>query len=503
MKTNVLVIVVDALRFDRVGAFGGRELTPHIDNLASNAAVFTDAYSTTNVTDPAITSIQTGRYPLSHGVINHGTRVTDEEKHTVEQITQLPEVLSDAGYSTAKFGRPLGRWHRKGFDRYPSSMETEEAFDEQDDTTPLRHRVGDALKRIHPRFSTAASELYQATKLVLQNAPEKGDVIANYRNRTDDVVRNFETFVRDSTPFYSFVHLMDTHTPYTANPELVNSYLDEFDYQTDVSMRGTGRHPASFDQLVLGGEYPELREQYYLSDGTPTTAITDAHYDATVTQADERVGTILDVLKETGVFDDTLIVFVADHGESLTEHGIYHDHHGLYDVSTHVPLIVRPPGGASREVSEFVQITDIAPTVESYTGTDGVDADGYSLRPVIEDGESLDRRYILAEEAHTQRRRMVRSHDSKLIYLLDGDTICRYCGVQHAPEIEFYDLETDPHERENIAESREDAVVELQEYGERTADAFTQRKPQVAGDTDVEYEDEDEVEERLEALGYR
>jgi arylsulfatase A-like enzyme len=500
MKTNVLVIVVDALRIDRVGAFDGRELTPNIDRLATESAIFTNAFSTTNVTDVAVTSIQTGRYPLSHGVINHGTRVTDQEKNTVEQITQLPEVLSESGYRTAKFGRPLGRWHRKGFDRYPSSMERRVAFDKRDGNKSAKQRIGDSLERIHPALRTTASKLYQSIQSI-QTPPEKADIIAKYQNASDEVIQNFENFIQGSSPFYSFIHLMDTHASYEANPEVVKSHLDELEYRTDVSMRGTGSHPRVFDELINNGEYPGIKEKYYLPDGSPTTAITDAHYDAAVTQADNRVGKILELLKKSGVYDDTLIVFLSDHGESLTERGIYHDHHGLYNESVHIPLIIRPPNGASKEITEFVQITDIAPTIEQYTDTELTDTDGYSLRPVIEENQSVNRQYILAEEAHTQRRRMVRSKDSKLIYSLDGDTVCRYCDVQHASEIEFYDLVEDPNETDNVAKSNENNLLKLKRYGDKKAEEFKKRRPD--SNEEITYEDEEEVEERLEALGYR
>lgn len=502
METNVLVIVVDALRLDRVGAFGGRELTPNIDSLATESAIFTNAYSTANATDVAVTSIQTGRYPLSHGVVNHGTRVTDQEKNSVEQLTQLPEVLSESGYRTAKFGRPLGRWHRKGFDKYPSSMERMAAFDKRDkndENGSAKQKIRESLERIHPALRTTASKLYQS----VQSPPEKAEVVAKYQDASDDVVQNFEDFIQKDTSFYAFVHLMDTHAPYEANPEVVKTQLDEFEYRTDVSMRGTGSHPRTFDELIENGEYPEIKERYYLPDGSPTTAITDAHYDAAVTQADNRVGKILTLLRESGVYDDTLIVFLSDHGESLTEHGIYHDHHGLYDVSVHIPLIIRPPNGASKEITEFVQITDIAPTIEQYADTDEIDADGYSLRPVIEENQPIDRSYILAEEAHTQRRRMVRSKDSKLIYLLDGSTICRYCDVEHASETEFYDLVEDPSETENVAKSSEEKVLQLREYGDERATEFKKRRPDTKTEQRVTYGDEDEVKDRLEALGYR
>ena len=88
-----------------------------------------------------------------------------------------------------------------------------------------------------------------------------------------------------------------------------------------------------------------------------------------------------------------------------------------------------------------------------------------------------------------------------MIYSLDSDTVCRYCGVQHAPGTEFYDTTSDPGETENIANSQTEHVDELREYGDLTAASFEAKRPDGSGG--VNYEDEDEVKERLEALGYR
>jgi membrane-anchored protein YejM (alkaline phosphatase superfamily) len=348
MTYNVVVVVVDALRADKVGAVGEQELTPNVDEFAEDAVTFTNAFTTINATDPAVTSLQTGLYPLSNGVINNGIEVTDAEKQSIEQITQLPECLSEAGYRTAKFGRPLGRWHRRGFDIYPSSMETSEAFDVRNESQNLKGRIASGLNSIHPKLQESASRLYntatEATKNQLPNeeATNKAD--------EDGVVDNISEFVSGDSPFYAFVHLMNTHGPYIADPDHVVSLLNKFDYPVDRGynpMTDTNHVgdiiSSDFQEAILAGEYPEIREKYYFDSGEPSTAIVDAHYDAAVTKADERFGQIIEELRQSSVYEETIVAFLADHGESLTENGIYYNHHGLYDVSTHIPLIIRPP----------------------------------------------------------------------------------------------------------------------------------------------------------------
>lgn len=501
MPPNVVVIVIDALRADRVGALDGRELTPNIDQFAENSARFSNAFSTSNATDVAITSIQTGRYPLSHGVLNHGKHVTKSEKQKVENISQLPEVLSDNGYQTAKFGRPLGRWHRNGFDRYPTKMESRVAFDRNEGDGG--NKAGQLLEQIHPRLRTVARNTKNEITDLLSEDDKKISGATDIGLDKQSVVNKFEAFIDDSANFYSFIHLMDTHAPYGADPDVVVEYLNKYDYDVRRVSEISQNVPEKFHELIQDGAYPEIRQRYYFDDGSPCTAIVDAHYDAAVSEADERVGDIIDVMKSRDIYDDTLTIVLSDHGESLTEHGIYYDHHGLYDVSTRVPLFVRPPGGCSTTTSDLVQIIDIAPTIEAYVGSDEIQSDGQSLKPIIEDKESIRRDHVLAEEAHTQRRRMLRTPKEKLIYSLDGDTVCRYCDVQHAPENELYNLVEDPTESKNVAGEQQNRVSEVKELANAITSEFEARCPSPESDSTVEYEDEEAVQERLEALGYR
>jgi len=511
MEPNILVIVMDALRYDRVGALEGRKITPNIDEFAVDAVKFTSAFSTTNATDPAVTSLNTGRYPASQGLINHGTRVTKAEKRSVEQIPQIQEVLSAEGYRTAKFGRPLGRWHRKGFDIYPSSSEARVSMEQREQTgqtkpgerTGTKQQVATALERIHPSLRTAASVAYRNTINIKQHMGVTPTQDESDSSRSHDgVIENFREFVDGRSPFYAFIHFMDTHRyGRDFDPERIVEYLRTYDY--DVDRAHEIREGNRFRQLIEDGEYPDIANKYYLPDGSPTTAVSNAHYDASVTHGDERVGEILDILRAAGIFEDTLIIFLADHGESLTEHGIYYDHHGLYDESVKIPLIVRPPGGADKKVDDFVQINDICPTIVAYTECSGLTPDGRSLRPAIERDESIERDFVMAEEAHTQRRRMIRSRESKLIRLVDGNPICRYCDIQHAEPIELYRLDVDSDEKNNVANSHPSTVEKLGKICDERISDYEYSKPANNTAKKISYDDEEEIHEHLRALGYR
>lgn len=295
MNPNVVIIVVDALRADRVGALGGRDITPNIDDFAAESTVFKNAFTTANATDPAVTSIMTGRYPHSSGLINHGNRVTGAEKSAIENVTQLPELLSEAGYKTAKFGRALGRWHRNGFDIYPDVRGGHETYPVHDFVRGDLNRakiVGNALESIHPRLREVAQRLYRSWVSQIKSDYGESDSLL------DETVQDVLDFVDTSSPFFAFVHLMDTHAPYTADPGLVSSYLEEFDYTVDTIGDVPKKIPYGFLDWVRRHRVGGLEERFFFPDGTPSTSVIDAHYDAAVTEADARVGNILSGLRE-------------------------------------------------------------------------------------------------------------------------------------------------------------------------------------------------------------
>jgi len=501
------MIVVDALRADRVGVLGGRELTPNIDRFASDAAVFSQAFSTTNATDSAITSLLTGRYPLSHGIINHGRHVNNNEMNIVDNVRSLPEVLSNEGYHTAKIGRPLGRWHRNGFDKYPDVGEKSTAKDVNKSVKKeLEIKSSNILYGISPKAANFASKWYWHLNTAAESFIPRSNKSGG--GETDIVVKEFEETIQNDCPFFTLVHLMDTHIPYDSDMELARAYADSYDYKNVALNNVAKKFPESsstYHKLTAGGSIYDSVSRWRDTEYGIGTAAVKAHYDAAVTEADQRVGKILTALRENNLSDDTLVVVMSDHGESLTEHDIYFDHHGLYHQSTHIPLIVRPPGGVDSTHRELVQITDVAPTVLSYLELeDELDADGQSLVPTIENDESPTRDVIYTEEANTQRRRAVYNGKHKLIYAIDDNTICRYCEVEHAPDVELFNLETDPKEKTNIASNNERITTELSALGDQAAKEYIARQPTLDDNrNDITYDEEEEIYDRLDALGYR
>jgi len=300
---------------------------------------------------------------------------------------------------------------------------------------------------------------------------------------------------------------MDTHAWYDAADDLVDELHETHDYPT-------GDLKAFFEEyagspVVDNVLKPNATEDDYAAGLSRLCA----RYDATVHEADQKVGQLIAGLKERGFWENTAVFVLSDHGESLVEHGIFFDHHGLYDETTHVPLIGRVPEGESARVSEFVQLHDLAPTLLDLFGCEPIqDTDGRSLIGyLLDESEPPEpRNAVYLEEAHAQRRRAVRTSQHKYIdhveddvldQAWDGDSLmCRYCDRQHGDATELYTLSEDPTEENNVASSRQDVVDEMQSL---LAKFEAENSPVTDNDDAVAYDDEEAVLDRLEDLGYR
>ena len=115
-KPNLIFVVIDACRADHLSCYGyPKKTSPNLDKLVEDGALFTNCYSCTTATDSSLTSIFSGRYPVSHGIINHGPRVAKDEIYALSESGSmfLPEILKRQGYATIALDW-IGRWHRRG-----------------------------------------------------------------------------------------------------------------------------------------------------------------------------------------------------------------------------------------------------------------------------------------------------------------------------------------------------------------------------------------------------
>jgi arylsulfatase A-like enzyme len=240
-------------------------------------------------------------------------------------------------------------------------------------------------------------------------------------------------------PFFILLHYWSVHIPY----DPPSNYLDDL---KNIKYRET----PSISQILseVNGEWRPRLEKF--THGLETKEML-ARYDACIKFVDNEIGKIVSILKETSVYDNTIILITSDHGESLIEHGIYFDHHGLYDDTIRVPLIIKLPRIEHKRIDAFIQHTDIVPTILDYLKIQNDDNfDGKSILPLIEDGKKI-WDYIYTEEFHVEKKKSIRTNNFKYIYSnSEEDAICKYCRKKHGDIEELYNLKTDPGESNNL-----------------------------------------------------
>jgi arylsulfatase A-like enzyme len=180
-----------------------------------------------------------------------------------------------------------------------------------------------------------------------------------------------------------------------------------------------------------------------------------------------------------GIEEETLVIVTSDHGETLYEHDCYFDHHGTYENTLVVPLILRWPGKLpeGKRCKDISLISDITPTVLDLMGIEtGIDFDGRTLRPLIEGGEVAPISEMYITECTWMRKHGWRTPEWKLIHALEPD-------FHFKPEIELYNLVKDPLELNNVAEQEPEIVALL----EARMQAHIQKREAQTGRTNPMY----------------
>ena len=386
---NILLIAIDTLRADHLGCYAyGRDTSPRIDALASEGAVFDRAIAPAIPTHPSFVTLNTGQYSITHGVVAHGS-----DRSVPRSAPWLPVLMQKQGYTTCAIDN-LGGW-RLGFTR---------GYEFYIDPTRKRPLSINCDNR----------DLNQrAVPWLEQHANEQ---------------------------FFMFVHYWDPHTPYLP-PRAYRRlfYAGNPSDPDNHSMDALAAHP-------LGKAWKETWFSK-LGEGITDAAYIEALYDGEIRYCDEGVGQLLGALESLGLADDTLVVVTSDHGELMYRHGIFFDHHGLYDGNLHVPLIFRHPSVAPKRIPHLAAHVDLAPTLLDLCGLDIPEAmEGASLAPLIR-GEAVEpvRDFVVSAECTWQMKWAIRTTTHKFILAREPD----FYGT---PMRELYDLQTDANELNNIAE---------------------------------------------------
>jgi arylsulfatase A-like enzyme len=446
-RTNVLVVVLDTLRPDHLGAYGWRRATsPRLDGLAQESFVFENAQSAAPLTVASLLSLSTSLYPAVHqvqGELNPG--------RMSENVTTLAEILRARGYATAAFTE--GGYAKGAF-----------GLDQGFDTFP----------------------------------PNEGDDRSNFSNLVfpSRLAGNLDRTIAwlkepRAQPFFVFFHTYEIHSPYRTRQEFVRKIRPWFNEAVDHALVGrvieswnrsrTLRpedalavlaHPyqCSLENLPVL-EAPEEFERAAAAFGVApgdavkndvVLALVHDLYDASILYTDSELARLWNALAELDKTKDTLIVVLSDHGEGLGEHGEMEHGNVLHEEVLRVVFTLRVPPSlnadgalAPRHVQELVRTIDLAPTLLELLGIDTRREmfQGSSLVPLLRGAAEPERTSFSHARRITAGQRPQESVlRGQWRFVREPDTGKRW----------LYDRQTDPKELVDVAAEHPDVVERLE-----------------------------------------
>lgn len=416
---SVLLLSVDTLRADRLGAFGyQRRTSPRIDELLAAGVSFVEARTPEPLTAPSLVSVLTSLHPHDHAATRNGLRMR-------EGLPSLPLLLKRRGYRTAAF---VGNW-------------------------TLRDEL------------VGLAEHFEEYRAILENRRWfgliKGEATAEDVNEPALAWLDAHLEEDGGRPFFLWVHYTEPHAPYL------------------------------------------LQEEFAARLGLAGRAIPDAdRYDTEVAYVDDRLGRFLEAVRERVASDRLIVIFLADHGESLGEHGYWGHGRHLFEPTLHVPLSITWPGRLEpRTIDAPATLLDVAPTLASLLGVERFAGfQGFDWTPVLEGRAAAPAERTLRFQAHrgaVQGRSApthVRTRGLLEVGLLTGGRkeILRLGSPQHWQ----FDLATDPGEVASQVAEGSPASAALAEWLETVTRGLAtsdELPPNVLDEADLE---------ALRALGY-
>ena len=419
MNPNILVLHVDQHRYDCLGLLGNQDVkTPNIDRLAEDSAVYTNSFCSYPVCTPSRYSLLSGTYGHQHlGWTNHSTLVPGLET--------FPSVLRANGYST----KAVGKMHFTptyldvGF----SDMELAEQngpgrFDDDYHRYLLGKGLVDKTDLTDQEFEfreQAPSEYWETFGAMESGLAEKDHSTTWIADRA---VETLQTWTEEG--HCMMVGFIKPHHPF--DPPAPWSRM--YDPDALQLLAGWTEQCLAADQAKSKGYF----ENRLLNEESLRRVM--AFYYATISQIDYQVGRIVSVLKDKGIYDNTMIVFTSDHGDYMGYHHMLLKNNHMYEPLVRVPLIIKyPESNDSRRDDRLVSNVDVAPTILAAAGFDpGSYMQGLDLR-----SEESSRDYVVTENRFG-REYMVRDQRYKLL-LAETQADCM-----------LFDLEADPYELTNL-----------------------------------------------------
>jgi len=460
-RPNVLLLMADQLRFDCVGAYGNASIaTPHLDRIAREGVRFSAAYSTTPSCTPARSALLTGLGPWRNGLLGYGNMAS------MPYPVEKGRAMAQAGYYATSIGKnhyfPLRNahgYHNLVCDEHCSywfhkqDAQTEAGWEERCDYEAW---FWSQLPDKDPHATGLTWNDYRGLPFVY---PEQ----LHATHWTGETAVNFLKGYERDEPFFLKVSFIRPHSPYDAPQRFFDRYADADLPTAQVGAWASRYEPRSgpgneiWHGKLSAAEIRRSRQGYYGS----------------VSFVDEQIGRILEVLEKRNLLEETLILFVSDHGDMLGDQNLWRKTYG-YEASAHIPMLMRLPASmsvraAGKVMDNPVELRDILPTVLDAAGAPVPESlEGRSLLELVRSGGKGWREYIDLEHdvCYAPSNHWNALTDGKWKYLYHA---------QHGQE-QLFHLEEDPHELRDLSvDSQYGAQLKL--WRERLAAHLEERGP--------------------------
>lgn len=437
MKPNVLLIMVDQMRADCLSLLDHPVVdTPNIDQLARDGVLLNNAYAATPTCVPARASVLTGMSQTSTGRVGYEDKVAWNYQHT------LPETFAEAGYHTQCVGkmhtyptRNLCGFHNvvlhdgyMHYNRFKHESLGTELFDQTDDYLPwLRERAGSQVD-----MTDLGLDCNSSTVARPWNLPEAWHPTNWVTTQSIDFLRRRDP----SKPFFLKMSYVRPHPPFDPPQVYYDMYRDLEMPESPIGdwAQQDDQEKAGFNPVTGKGIAPKRRLDQ-----------AKAAYFALITHIDHQIGRFLMAMQEYGVYDNTVILFVSDHGELLGDHHLFRKSLP-YEASAKVPFIISDPGNCLNlekniQLDEVVELRDIMPTL--------LDAANLSIPATVEGQSVLD---VWRNHSEQSWREYIHGEhefgELSYQYITDGKE--KYIWFSQTNEEQFFDLQKDPQELHNL-----------------------------------------------------
>ena len=468
-QPNVLWICTDQQRADSLGCYGNSFVrTPNIDGLAEKGVLFESAFAQSPVCTPSRSSFLSGRYPRTTRCRQNGQSIPDSE-------VLVTRLLADAGYSCGLSGKlhlsccnpkHCKNTERRINDGYHIFNWSHDAHDFWP-TNEYFHW----LKEKGVKFETKP---LPDCSFVLDGMP------AEHHQTTwcaERAIRFIEGCASHDKPWLFSLNIFDPHAPFDPPREYLERYLKILDEIPLPNYRD--------GELDSKSELQRLEHQYSLNSGSigkyTVPAMTErdhrlirAAYWAMANLIDVQVGRLMEALQKTGQLENTIVIFMSDHGELLGDHGMYYKGPIFYDPSVRVPLIIsRPvaiPEGVRSEA--LVELVDLPQTLLDFAGlAHHPGMQGVSLKPLLTGEADLNTH---KEDVYCEYYNALPWNNPHAYGTMIRDGRYKLIRYHGPADGELYDLEKDPGETVNLYRDPAYGDIRLRMY-ERMTDrmAFT------------------------------